>query len=286
MNLIDDKFNAKLIARLLDTNRLTFEEVLPEMRNEVLQLAASFQNAGFDEIPRSYHTPEIASMAANTLAKSLHYGDLGNDYYQVATKLISDGISLNYIHPDYVDSKLILINLRREDDSIEDSVRFILRRFRHLVDVEILNFVASRSLNSLDDLLHEKKVLRNLSIDHLYEGLVNETWMSHLLIEHGRLDVLSKAIQEGHWPKIDIGRPPSLMKAIDARMTTKREKTEQIGWLNAYIANFPANEVFRYMDTEARCTVLMDIFPAEQLLEFVKEDKAFSGKVLERSMGL
>jgi hypothetical protein len=286
VNLIDDKLNAKAIARLLDTNRLTFEQVLPEMRDEVLILAASIQNAGFDEIPRSYHTPEIAAIAANTLAKSLNYGDVGNDYYQVATKLISDGIGLNYIHPDYVDSKLVLINLQREDEEIHASVRTILRKYQHLVNNDILNFVASRSLNYMDDLLVNGHGIKQLDSNSLLEGLIRETWMSSFLVEKGRPEILSMAIKDGHWPNLTILRPNCLSEAIGHRMKTSDEKSEEANWLNAFIANYPVAEVVSYMNTKSRRSVLMDIFPAEQLFEFVKHNKEFGGEFLERSMGL
>jgi hypothetical protein len=289
MNLIDDKLNAKAIVRLLDTHRLTFEAVLPEMRNEVLLLAASTLE-GFDEIPRSFHTPEAEAIAAKSLAKKFHHGDQGNDYYKVATKLISGGIGINHIHPDYVDEKIILIILEREDESLDESLRPILNKHREKIGASVLEFVASRSLSTLDDLAVSGFEIKNISSQSLHEGLIKEYWAAFVLRNHGRSDVLALAVKNGNWPQISgemtVERPSSLIDAIKTRMETPDLMENRIGWLNAYIANYPAAEVAKHMNTNARRSVLLDIFPSEALIDIAKEDKNLSGELLERSMGL
>jgi hypothetical protein len=289
MNLFEDKFNPSAIITLLDTNRLTFDQVLPEMRDAVLLLAAKTGH-GFHEIPRTFHTPQVEAMATQCLCKHFGWGDQNAGYYHAATQFVSDGIGLNHIHPDYIDSTLLLINLRREDDSLQKSVSTILRKYIDKVDNDVLNFIGSRDISLLDDLIRSGFDIKPLSAEHLCEGLTLQLWTGFLLVDYGRLDVLSLAIKAGHWPgtktEVKVSRPQSLVDAIEARMLTKEFESVQAGWLNAFIANYPAAEVAPHMKTRARRAVLMDIFPEEELHAIALHDRPLRGDLLERSMGL
>jgi hypothetical protein len=289
MNLIDDQFNPHAIVRLLDTKRLTFDQVAPEMRDEVLLLSAETGH-GFHEIPRSFHTPQVDALATQCLCKYFGWGDQHGGYYQAATKFISEGIGLNYVHPDYIDSALLLINLSSGGDSLQDFVRRIFRKYHDKVDNNLLNFIGSRDISLLDDFIRSGFDVKPLSAEHLSEGLISQLWAGYLLVEYGRLDVLSLAIKAGHWPdrktEVRIDKPKSLKDAIEARMLTKEFESVQAGWLNAFIANYPAAEVAPHMNTRARRAVLMDIFPEEELHAIALHDRALRGDLLERSMGL
>lgn len=225
-----------------------------------------------------------------SLAKKVNHGDQGTDYYKVAIKLISGGIGINHIHPDYVDEKLILINLEREDESLDESLRPILNKHREKIGARVLEFVASRSLSTLDDLALSGFDIKDISSKSLHEGLIKEYWASYVLISHGRSDVLALAVKNGNWPQISgemtVERPSSLIDAINRRMETTDLMENRNGWLNAYISNYPAAEVAKYMNTKARRSVLLDIFPREALIDIAKSDGYLSGELLERSMGL
>jgi hypothetical protein len=289
MNLIDDKFNPKAVVRLLDTHRLTFDQVVKEVRDEVLLLAAQTGD-GFHEIPRSFHTPQVEAIATRRLCERFGWGAEDIPYYQAATQFVSDGIGLEHIHPDYIDSTLLLINLRREDESLHNSVRMILHNHMEKVDDSVLNFIGSRDISLLDDLLRAGFDIKPLSAEQLCDGLISKLWTGYLLVEYERLDVLSLAIKAGHWPgsdsEVKISKPQSMTDAIEARMLTKPFEKVQAGWLNAFIANYPAADVAPHMNTHARRAVLMDIFSEKDLHKIALQDRALRGDLLERSIGL
>jgi hypothetical protein len=104
--------------------------------------------------------------------------------------------------------------------------------------------------------------------------------------ESGRDNVYMKMAREEHWPS-GIERPESLNKAVWRVM--RLDETDSGDWqlLRAYIKNHPVEDVCRYMTkNRARVDMLAELFTAEEILPYIKENSMAKSQVLKSDMGL
>jgi hypothetical protein len=138
--------------------------------------------------------------------------------------------------------------------------------------------------------------LHNLSWPSLKKLLVNSTkYYENLVVLEGD-GLLVKMIQDGGWPDKISGlkshKPKGLFELAEL-ITKYKAEGDRSPWGSdeyrlycAYLKTFPTNLVVKVMNTPTRREILLGIYPSDQLLPYVKSNRALRVPLLEDSLGL
>jgi hypothetical protein len=284
ININNDTTPADVINQL-EHGSIKFADVEYHLKEKVLLLAAATYK-GFCKIPREYHTPQAEILAAKSLAKSFYVPYAGGNYVQTALGLMDNGCDIRNVHPEYLNDEIIISSIKRGAIKEYKIRNWLLDYAKDKLSLAVCNALVSSSIVLFDGLEKAGVSIHSLSAGALCNGLMNDMGHGYILYQHGMTEILSLAIKNDRWPKLNIPMPTSLEDAIESRMATHFNDIDEAQWLNAFIANFSPLEVSNLLSTNARKKFLLEIFKPEQLVGVVKGDKDFNGYLLEHAMGL
>lgn len=274
----------------LNRGEITFDSTVHGQDKGFLELVARTNIVVFKKIPVDLLTPELIDMGAALLCEM--EGDMSyhvkNDYETTAINLLGVGHHISAFHRELLTEKIVRCSLERNIASTlsyrqkltpSQQALFTPGMLRYAVenDPEVILKLTSEETNQFDD-------------EFLLTVFRETPEYSYCLFRVGRPKLFAEMVASGSWMFAGVfdehPRPTTTAKAILQRMKLEPWMSKEIAYYNAFISNSPLEEIAPLMTSRARRKVLLEIFPADELLDHFKNDAAMKGCILEDQLGL
>jgi hypothetical protein len=274
----------------LNSGEIAFDATVHGQNKAFLEMIAKTSMVVFKKIPVDLLTPELIDMGALLLCEmegdmSYHVKD---DYEATAINLIGLGHHISFFHRDLLTEKIARCALERNIASTLSYREKLTPSQQALFTPDMLRYAVENDPEVIVKLTTEET--GQFDDNFLLSVFRKKPEYSYCLFRVGRPKLFADMVASGSWMFAGVfeehPRPTTTAKAIQQRMKLEPWMNKEIAYYNAFISNSPLEEIAPLMTSRARRKVLLEIFPADDLLDHFKNDAAMKGCILEDQLGL
>lgn len=257
-------------------------------RDEELLLAMSMGGLGtFKRIPGELLTPALIENGALSTCEMLEEIDcyVQGDPDKTFLALIAKGHSFHSVHPALLTKEMIEESYRQ---SPHDTIRKRGSkgdRVYALYDTELMIKAVSEHITLLTDL--DEDELRKIPDEVIAKSFSSDPGQGFVLERCGKFHILVEAVKDGLWPAdMEPARPSNLRDAMAFRLQCNKFDLHKIIYLNAYIAGFTAAEAAAVASSSEAKSLLLELYPTDELLKVFAGDRKMKGRIVEADLGM
>jgi hypothetical protein len=241
----------------------------------------------YDAVPVESRTSEFMMLAARhgcAVLKDVTPGQFP-EYRELARMAVSSNIfALKDVDPRFCDEAMLKFTQGVFPEDIHKIARSCDWIWGVMPD-KLLNKIALHDSLFAFDIPHDrmsKPLHRYIDLSHL-------SWRpgkTNIIRTMGRLDVLAAQVREGEWFEHKLEKPSSLEQAVIGLGKGLKVDSDHEASLLAYVMSHPIADVVPAMKGNRMKKLLLEMYPAEALEPFLKNDVGLRGAMLEGEMGL
>jgi hypothetical protein len=280
----------KLIIDEICTGKIGFDPIIHLQDTALLEQIADSHMSVFKKIPREYLTDDLIDRNAKCLciAYGLEQHYTPHDYEATALKLLGAEMHISFVHKELLTERMVRLAF---DRNMRETLSYRLKlepQQQALFTLEMLKQAVAADPEVVSKLTPEE--IENIGDDALLLAFKKYPEHAFSLIGIGKPKLFARMVADGAWmfPGVfdEHPRPAGVSLAIQGRMKLKSWMRKEALYYNAYISNCTLDEIAPSIKSRARCRMLLEIFPTEDLAKHFKSDPAMKGCILEDQLGL
>jgi hypothetical protein len=278
------------IIRGLTSGEIDFDMEVHGQDQALLDQIAESSSSAFKKIPVELITEKMKDMSIVNIC-IMHAEEqchVKNDYEQSAINLMGMGAHISSFHRDLLTEKIAHCALEYNISSTLTFRDQLNESQKALFTPDMLKYAFENAPETVKKLSREE--VEQIGDETLLSVFMKAQVFAYSLFQIGKPKLFSQVVAAGAWmyPGVfnENPRPSDLGETIRKRMKLENFMHKEIAYYNAYIASHPLIDVAPLMKSTARRKVLLEIFPAQELLQVFKDDREMKGLILEEEMGL